>query len=1074
MRMLLFRLFGLVLAIVLFISGSVQPAVAQEAQPPTTPEPTRPAQPPFPGDEGGKPGKSLPDPYERSNKPESAPPIPIDQTVFPLSAGGPDDYGYTWDDSIPFNWIDATSGIESDVSGDDVYSGPVNIGFSFKFYENTYNQLFFNTNGLVTFGSATSSNSNSSIPQSTSPNNLIAVLWDDLAVGQSYNPGHIYYRQAGIAPNRNFTIEWYDVTGCCYSNATDYKTFEVTLNENGDIVTQYQFLSGDLQGTTVGIEDSMGASGLQYLYNTPGLAPNLAVKFTRPAPSARVSIDSLYHGQLTHPGEKLSFQISLRNTGDLGSDTYDLIPTSAWSLSLYRVDGTTPLGDTNGNSFVDTGLVSQAGTMNIVVKIQVPGGVLVGDTLTATITARSSRDTSKSKTVTLQTAIPAPFAQVYLDSSDNAMSLYLAQPGGQSVKKAADNWYGFEPAVAEAPNGNFVYAWHKGRCVGNNCGLYTDEIEFALLNKYGEIVQGVSKGTDNSAELLYTFDGAPVVAVASDGRIGILWTRSIEQSIDNIWQKNSNIFFEILNDSGRVTYGPVNLTNSTAWGQPWVDLNVPAFYNPRITVTGDNNFVLAWAREHQEPGGLVGDIYYAVRNHLGVEVKAVTRLTSDTPGDDEYRIPRLAKLSSNQAYLSWTSRVVGDDNIYYVILNSDGGIAKDITNLSINQDVVNWGNYDSAVQLSGGKILAAWEGWGCFPGEWAPRIRYIFLDNSYNPIGTPVCLDSRPAGTTGDVNLSITTDLSDHAILTWSDGNSSNLYYALLNSSGDIQTAPMIFRTGQSSSPYIMTSYTGFGNTSYSSIPAGVDTMVSTDTPFVFAVPNGTSSIEVNYTNHRLTKATSVVLQAALGTGLTYLDDTSGISPTISGNLITWNLPTLYFLDAGQFALHVQVSSNAMVGSHFSAAFALTENEVDASPNDNTASFEVRVASGQIYLPMVQRKYNVYFEGPWELEPNNTYLQANGPLASGRDYYGYPNDQKDYFIINLPTNGNIVIDLSKYTGQGGQLQLFYQSIDNLVAYDLKSPYQINYPGPAGSYYIYIYTAGNFNSSTAYTLRVTYP
>jgi len=129
---------------------------------------------------------------------------------------------------------------------------------------------------------------------------------------------------------------------------------------------------------------------------------------------------------------------------------------------------------------------------------------------------------------------------------------------------------------------------------------------------------------------------------------------------------------------------------------------------------------------------------------------------------------------------------------------------------------------------------------------------------------------------------------------------------------------------------------------------------------------------------------------------------------------------------------------------------------------------------GTVYLPLVLRNYVAYFEGPWEVEPNNTYLQANGSLRSGRDYYGYPNDQKDYFSIYLRTGGQIVIDLSNHTGQGVQLQLFYQTAGNLVAGDLDAPYHIEYTGPAGLYYIYIYTAGNYNSNTAYTLRVTYP
>jgi len=141
-----------------------------------------------------------------------------------------------------------------------------------------------------------------------------------------------------------------------------------------------------------------------------------------------------------------------------------------------------------------------------------------------------------------------------------------------------------------------------------------------------------------------------------------------------------------------------------------------------------------------------------------------------------------------------------------------------------------------------------------------------------------------------------------------------------------------------------------------------------------------------------------------------------------------------------------------------------------------TLSLSWEKVAREVYLPLVLRDYIAYFEGPWEVEPNNNYLQANGPLRSGRDYYGYPNDAKDYFSIYLRTSGTITIDLTNHTGTGVQLQLFYQAAkeENRVAFDLEPPYHIEYTGPAGMYYIYIYTAGGYNTITPYVLRVTYP
>jgi formylglycine-generating enzyme required for sulfatase activity len=115
-----------------------------------------------------------------------------------------------------------------------------------------------------------------------------------------------------------------------------------------------------------------------------------------------------------------------------------------------------------------------------------------------------------------------------------------------------------------------------------------------------------------------------------------------------------------------------------------------------------------------------------------------------------------------------------------------------------------------------------------------------------------------------------------------------------------------------------------------------------------------------------------------------------------------------------------------------------------------------------------------YFEGPWEAEPNNTPQQANGPLRSYRTYYGYPDDEKDYFSIDLYKGGQIIVDLTNHTGQHVQLQLFYQSTDNRVAVDLEPPYHLEHLGAAGTYYIYINTGAGHNSSDAYTLRVAFP
>jgi len=153
--------------------------------------------------------------------------------------------------------------------------------------------------------------------------------------------------------------------------------------------------------------------------------------------------------------------------------------------------------------------------------------------------------------------------------------------------------------------------------------------------------------------------------------------------------------------------------------------------------------------------------------------------------------------------------------------------------------------------------------------------------------------------------------------------------------------------------------------------------------------------------------------------------------------------------------------------------YLLRVTAYDRAGNYDRATAATRVGFYRISLPLALRSYVAYFEGPWEAEPNNASSQANGPLRSGKDYYGYPDDSWDYFSICTHTSGNITIDLTNHTGQGVQLQLRDQS-GNLLKYVYGQPYHIDHTGQAGCYYIGIYTGSGYNSTTQYTLRVTYP
>jgi hypothetical protein len=875
--------------------------------------------------------------------------------------GGPDDFGYTWDDSVPFNWIEATGGTKLEFSNR--VSGPVDIGFPFKFYENTYTQLRVSQNGFLSFEPSPYPYLYGPLPSPHPPNDDIAPYGISLELsGEGSTPASgVYVLRGGQAPVRYLVVQWQDVVSRV-REPSDYDvfTFQAVLYESGDILFQYRDMrfSGHSYGcTTIGIEDSSGMDGLEYGADScvpqKAYRGNAAILIRRPPASARVQVRPLHSGSLTRPGGEVPYAISVRNTGELGADVYDVTVTSAWPAALYREDGTTPLADSDGDGAPDTGMVLQGGGTNIVVKVQAPAGAAVGQENAAWVQVTSSLNAGKSKTATLRAAIPAPFAQAYADGG--ALSLYLSQPWGQAGRQLATG--GGDVALAETPGG-FAYVWSQYRWVS---GVWTSELWYALLDWHGELTYGPARLTNHLGATIPTDDSSPVVAAASDGHIGVLWERWLYD--DSRW--NENLYFAVIAPSGALRLPPTNLTNNSGW-QQWdhPTYGVPNFWDPAIAATGDNRFVLAWCREHQEPPGggcseycYVTDIYYAVRDSGGAGVRGITRLTRDDPGGGGGNYsPNLAGLSGSRVLLSWDR----DGDIRYAALDSAGNVVHAETQLTDDA----WQSYDNepkARQLSDGRTIVAWaRGW--WP---AYRVRFAVLDNSLNQVAGPVALEN-PAAVTGEGGISVAADASGRAILTWMDSQvDRNLSYALVDSNGSVLTQPMIFLSASDPAGYIRTSYLGCGNASYSWQPASEpDGAAWFATSLVGGSPGGSAAIQVRYGNYGQQTLSGATLTLELPAGLTYLDDTSGIAPTVQalaagagltaaggGTRVSWSLPDMEFFSRREFQVVMGLPSDAQLGERYDIRLTLAA-EGDANLADNGATGQVMAAALR-FLPLV-------------------------------------------------------------------------------------------------------------------------
>jgi hypothetical protein len=339
--------------------------------------------------------------------------------------GTRDSFGYRYTDSkapapnVTFNWVDISStGTASGVTGDDSYGGSYPVGFNFTFYGNTYTTFYISTNGFIRFGGGSSDLSNDNIPSTNTPNNIIAAYWDDL-----YIPSNtIYYQTTGVEPFRSLVVEYYQVRVLGSSNLM---TFEIILNETGDVWLQYLTMNGMTGSSgTAGMENSAGTIGVRYSYNTASLQDNLAVKIS----FGEVVIDPS-QTSAGKPGATMFYNLTVTNRRNV-SDSFAITLNSAqgWTVGLYD-SAMNPLTDTDGDTIPDTGTIGTFVSASITVTVTIPGSPSVGQDIT-TVNATSFTVSSVNDSCTLTTDVIAawfspPHSDEGWDRDNNGEYEYL-------------------------------------------------------------------------------------------------------------------------------------------------------------------------------------------------------------------------------------------------------------------------------------------------------------------------------------------------------------------------------------------------------------------------------------------------------------------------------------------------------------------------------------------------------------------------------------------------------------------------------------------------------------------------
>ena len=699
----------------------------------------------------------------------------------PSATGGPDIYGYTWNNSAAFDWKEATkkgTRIWPAVMGSDVFnavSGAIALPFPFKFYEKTYNQVYVSLEGIIGFTSSLTDTvthiENLPIPSEILPDGIIAPYWEDLLVSSALT-STVYYTSTASY----FAVEWSAVaTQISY---TVPLTFQVVLYADHSIGFYYKNMQTSFDSATIGIEDGDGFDALQYSYNAASPANNTAIKFTRPpANEFRAKAFPVTQSGFNIGGESV-FKIYVRNSGDF-TDTYYFQVSSGWpNWKLYKADGLTPVTDTDFDSAFDTGPLAAGSTFTTTLKVKSPGAAVVGTSLNISLTVFSVGSAGgKSAAVAMRTALPAPFAITQREGQ--LISTELISRYGHYTAGEYTSFTGGTLALGSAPNQRFIGLWHD-----------STGIHYSMFNGTGVLNFIPYRDLALNSSFLHL---TPVTAMTPDGHIGVA-LRSI-QSVSGM--SRHNVYFQVLDADGDLLFAqPITVTNNLTYTFGF-ESNIIRFDTVRVTATDDNRFVLTWIERHVNmPSYTTTDIARAVYSSSGALVSAAALLFTWAEDPINYSYPNgiFFRDWNNQARILlpyfYSDQSLPLDKLSYVVLDTSGALQG-----SPSGDwATGTGNLPDGVQLSDNRLAVTWVD----TSTATDHVQILILNNDQpltvaRDINLPLP-DGRPA-----VDASVTRDDAGNAIVTWGDLKwQRRLYYALVNYASGLIGQPIVFRSIES------------------------------------------------------------------------------------------------------------------------------------------------------------------------------------------------------------------------------------------------------------------------------------
>ncbi len=270
----------------------------------------------------------------------------VSLTVVPVQ-GGPDEYGYFWsttdaDGQVEYDWVELDSPNPAPAT-DDGFAGPFDIGFTWNHYGVDYTQVWIGSNGMIGFAeTGMNSLGNQQLPNTSTPNAVIAMFWDDLDP-DSNNDGTIEYgTQDGL-----FVVNYLGVPEFPGGQTSGRITAQVILDPDEEAVRiNYQNFENDLDmlSATIGQENADGTQGFWCNYNSQGWmpTPESAVWFgfnvIGPSGPYAVDIDPSEQDGVGVNGEYAEYTFEVENRGENPSAFSIESEGHIWDVTWHDVD----------------------------------------------------------------------------------------------------------------------------------------------------------------------------------------------------------------------------------------------------------------------------------------------------------------------------------------------------------------------------------------------------------------------------------------------------------------------------------------------------------------------------------------------------------------------------------------------------------------------------------------------------------------------------------------------------------------------------------------------------------------